>query len=101
METLDPPRTSTFRAATNALERAIEAEVSGRASHASGTTFVPADLAGSGRLDTYRRLGPVTIVDADGNQTIVPKATSREMIVLALIAGAALWMLARRPRAPA
>lgn len=58
----------------------------------------PLTLAGSGHLEAYRRLGPVSIVDADGNQTQMSKATGREMIVLALIAGAALWILARRPR---
>jgi hypothetical protein len=59
---------SAFRAATRALDRAVEAAVEGTPTHPSGTTFVPADVAERGRLTLYRRLGPVSIVDADGNE---------------------------------
>jgi hypothetical protein len=51
-------------------------------------------LAGSGRLDAYRRLGRVSVVDADGNQTVLTKDHSKEIIV-ALLIGGVIWFLLR------
>jgi hypothetical protein len=85
-------------AASRALDRAIEAAIGGAPSHPSGTTFVPADLAASGRVPAYRRLGPVSIVDADGNEMRLPQDHLWEIAVVALIAGVVLWALARRSR---
>ena len=101
MATVDSPRTNAFLAASRALDRAIETAVSGTPSHPSGTTFVPADLAASGRLPAYRRLGPVSIVDADGNETRLSHDRFWGIALAVVIAGALFWALARRPRVPA
>ena len=45
---VDPRSTSAVRAATRALNRAIDTAIAGRPTHASGATFVPADLGGTG-----------------------------------------------------
>jgi hypothetical protein len=98
MATVDSPRTNAFAAASRALDRAIETAVGESPTHPSGTTFVPADLAASGRVPGYRRLGPVSIIDADGNETRLPQDHFREIAVVALLAGIVLWALARRSR---
>jgi len=98
MATLDAARSGAFRAAARALDHAVESAVAGTPSHVSGTTFVPADLAGSGHMDAYRRLGPVSIVDADGNEMRVPQDHFREIAVALVIAGLVIWALSRRPQ---
>jgi hypothetical protein len=97
MATVDSPRTAPFRAAARALDHAIDSAINGMPSHASGTTFVPADLAGSGRITAYRRIGPVSIVDAEENETRLPPDHSREIAIAILFIGVAVWLLARRP----
>lgn len=98
MATIDTPRSGAFRGAVHALDRAIESAIEGAPSHASGTTFVPADLAGSGHINAYRRLGPVSVVDAAGNETRLPQDQFRELAVVLVIAGIVVWLLSRRPR---
>src|SRR5947209_897921 len=98
MATVDSPRTGAFRAATRALDHAIESAIGGAPSHASGTTFVPADLAASGRVSTYRRMGPVSIVDAEGNETRLPQDHFREIAIALVVIGVAAWLLSRRPQ---
>ncbi len=70
------PHTSAFRAASRALDHAIEAAVEGDPTHASGTTFVPAELAEGRRLSMYRRLGPVSVVDGNGEEAHYPGTTT-------------------------
>ena len=96
MATVDTPRTAAFRAASEALDRAIEAAIAGSPIHRSGTTFVPADLAASGRLSSYRSLGPVSIVEADGNETRLSQDRSREIMLAAIVIGLVVWALGRR-----
>jgi hypothetical protein len=98
MATIDRPRSGAFHGAASALDHAIESAIDGAPSHASGTTFVPADLAGSGHISAYRRLGPVSIVDADGNETRLPQDRFRQLAVALVIAGVVAWLLSRRPR---
>jgi hypothetical protein len=97
MATVDSRRTSAFRAASRALDHAIETAVSGTPSHASGTTFVPANLAGSNRVSSYRRLGPVSVVDSEGNETRLPQDHFREIALALVVLGAVVWALSRRP----
>ncbi len=97
MATVDSPRTSAFRAATRALDHAIDSAINAVPSHTSGTTFVPADLAGSGRISSYRRIGPVSIVDAEGNETRLAQDHFREITIVVVCIGVALWLLSRRP----
>jgi hypothetical protein len=78
------------------LDHAIEAAISGTPSHPSGTTFVPADLAGTGRLSAYRRLGPVSIVDSEGNETRLAENGLRDIVVVLIIAGVVAWLLSHR-----
>jgi hypothetical protein len=54
-------------------------------------------IRGDGRHPD-RRLGPVSIIDADGNETRLPQDHFREIAVVALLAGIVLWALARRSR---
>jgi L-lactate utilization protein LutB len=68
----------------------------GAPSHASGTTFVPADLAASGRVSAYRRLGPVSIVDSEGNEIRLPQDHLREVLVAVVAIGVFLWLVSRR-----
>lgn len=98
MATVEPTHTSAFRAASRALDAAIDAALNGEPRHPSGTTFVPADLAGTGRVKSYSRLGPVSIVDADGNETRLPQDHTRELVLLALVLGVAVWIAARGPK---
>jgi hypothetical protein len=98
MATIGSPRTNAFLAASRALDRAIETAIAGTPSHPSGTTFVPAHLAASGRLPSYRRLGPVSVVDADGNETRLSHDRFWEIALAAVIAGVLLWALGRRSR---
>ena len=98
MATIDSSRTNAFRAGSRALDRAIESAIAGIPTHASGTTFVPADLAASGRVGSYRRVGPVSIVDAEGNEIRLPQDHLREIAIALVIAGVVVWALARRPR---
>lgn len=98
MATVDTPRSAAFRAASRALDHAIESTIAGKPTHASGTTFVPADLAGSGHIGTYHRLGPVSIIDAEGNETRLPQDHLRGLGVVLLIAGLVAWALSRRPQ---
>ena len=49
-------------------------------------------------MDAYRRLGPVSIVDADGNEMRVPQDHFREIAVALVIAGLVIWALSRRPQ---
>lgn len=98
MATLDSPRTSAFHAASRALDHAINAAIDGVPSHASGTTFVPSDLASTGRVGTYRRLGPVSIVDSEGNETRLPQDHSREIVLALVIIGLLALLASRRPR---
>src|SRR3954452_17550450 len=99
MATVEPTHTSAFRATSRALDAAIDAALSGDPRHPSGTTFVAADLAGTGRVKSYMRLGPVSIVDGDGNETRLPQDHTREFVLLALIVGVAVWIAARGPKA--
>jgi hypothetical protein len=97
MATVDSSRTGAFRAAARGLDRAIDAAVEGRATHTSGTTFIPADLVATGRVPAYRRLGPVSIVDADGNETRLGRERTRDFVLAVAIAGLLIWALSRRP----
>jgi hypothetical protein len=58
MATLNHTRTNAFFAASRALDGAVAAAIGDVPGAVSGTTFVPADLAGAGRVGRYRRLGP-------------------------------------------
>jgi hypothetical protein len=101
MAAIDSTRSNAFAAASRALDHAIEAMVDGRASHPSGTTFVPADLARDDSIAKYRKTGPVTIVDADGNETRLGRGKPGVEIILWIIVGAAVaWALRRSPRLP-
>ncbi len=95
MATLDTHQTSSFHTAARALDHAIDAALEHAPTYASGTTFVPADLAGSGRLQAYRRLGPVTIVDADGNETRLTQDRTLELLAAAVAVGVLLWAFSR------
>jgi hypothetical protein len=97
MAVVDHKRSSAFRAASRALDDAIDSVVAGSPIHASGTTFVPADLAKSDRLDAYRRLGPVAIVDADGNEVRLTRDRTVEIVLAIVAVGIAVVFLARRP----
>lgn len=97
MATLDPTRTSAFRAAARALDHAIDAAIDGRPGAPAGTTFVPADLVRSGRLTSYRRLGPVSVVDADGNEIRLPRDHTRELALAVVLVGLVVWAVSRRP----
>jgi hypothetical protein len=100
MATLDTARTSAFIAASRILDEAIDAAIDGAASHASGTTFVPAHLAATGHVGAYRRLGPVTIVDADGNELRLARDRTLPMLIAASAAVLLVAMLlGRRGRA--
>ncbi len=96
MATLDTTRTSAFLAASRVLDQAIEAALEHRPTHASGTTFVPADIAGSGRIAAYRRLGPVSVVDADGNEIRLPQDRTLEIVLGVVAVGVLAWALSRR-----
>lgn len=98
MATLDSTHTSAFRAASRALDHAIEAAVAGEPTHASGTTFVPAELAEGRRLSMYRRLGPVSVFDGNGEETRHPRDYNRETVVALGLIGLAVLLLARRSR---
>ncbi len=98
MATLDSPRTGAFHAAARALDDAIDSAIKGVPSHVPGTTFVPADLAGTGRVAMYRRTGPVTIVDAEGNETRLSQDHLRETAIALLVIGVVAWLLSRRPQ---
>lgn len=100
MATLEETRSSAFRAASRSLDHAIDAAIAGTPSHASGTTFVPADLTTAGRISSYRRLGPVSVVDADGDENLRSQDHSRD-IVIALIVAGVIWALIRRSGSPA
>jgi hypothetical protein len=99
MATVDSSRSSAFRAASRALDHAIDAAVEGSPIHPSGTTFIPADLTASGRLSSYRRLGPVSIVDADGNETRFRRDHTRDIALAVVVIGLVMWALGRRPLA--
>jgi hypothetical protein len=98
MATVDS-RTGAFHAASRALDHAIDSAVEGRPTHPSGTTFVPADLAASGHVRSYRRLGPVSVVDSDGNETRLPQDHTRELVIAGVLIALVVWAVARRPRA--
>ncbi|MGH2762471.1 MAG: hypothetical protein ACRDL4_06530 [Thermoleophilaceae bacterium] len=98
MATVENSRSSAFRAASRALDHAIEAAVDGSPIHPSGTAFVPADLAASARLSGYRRLGPVSIVDAEGNETRLRQDHTREIALAVTMIALVVWALARRPQ---
>jgi hypothetical protein len=95
MATVDRTRSGAFVAASRALDAAIEAVLEGEAGRASGTTFVPADLARTDRLSWYRRLGPVSIVDAEGNETRLPRDRTREFLLGAALVGILAWIAGR------
>jgi hypothetical protein len=95
MATINTQRTSAFWAATRALDCAIDNALEHSSSAASGTTFVPAHLVGSARVPAYRRLGPVTIVDSDGNETRLGQDRTREMLAAAALFGILVWAAAR------
>jgi hypothetical protein len=101
MATLDSTRSGAFRAASRLLDSAIEGAERGEFTHPSGTTFVPADIASSPRLKAYRRIGPVSIVDAEGNEVRLPTDRTREVVLVAALIGIAIWVFARRPRVSA
>jgi hypothetical protein len=100
MATLEETRSSAFRAASRALDHAIDAAIAGTPSHPSGTTFVPADLVTTGRINSYRRRGQVTIVDADGDENLRSRDHSRDIVVALIVAGV-IWALIRRSGSPA
>ena len=93
MATVDRTRSGAFRAASRALDAAIDAVLEGDAHHPSGTTFVPADIADTARLRSYKRLGPVSIVDADGNETRLPQDRTREFLIAAAAVGLILFVV--------
>jgi hypothetical protein len=99
MASVEPTHSSAFRSASRALDAAIDSVLDGDHRYPSGTTFVPADLAATGRVKSYARLGPVSIVDADGNETRLPQDRMREIVLIALLLGVAAWIAARRPSA--
>lgn len=101
MATVDRTRTNAFWAATRALDRAIDTASAGRPIHRSGTTFVPANLAASDRLSAYRKVGPVSVVDADGNETRLPMYRTSEIVAGLVVLGLLVWALIRRPSVPA
>jgi hypothetical protein len=102
MATLDSTRSAAFHAASRALDAAIDSVVEGVDMHASGTTFVPADVVNDERIARYRKTGPVTIVDAEGNQVRLERDHSaRQLVLVAVVAGMIAWALARRPGVPA
>ncbi len=96
MATLETPPSSAFEAASRALDHAISTAVEHAPSHASGTTFIPADLVGSGRFREYRRLGPVSIIDSNGNETRLSQDRTIEFWIATIAIGAIVWALARR-----
>lgn len=98
MATVDSPHTSAFRAASRALDHAIEAAIGGTPSHVSGTTFVPSDLAATGRVGAYRRVGPVSIIDSEGNETRLSQDYSREIVIALVIIVVVALLASRRPR---
>jgi hypothetical protein len=91
MATLEETRSSALRA----LDHAIDAAIAGTPSHPSGTTFVPADLATTGRISSYRRLGQVSVVDADGDENLRSQDHSRDILIALIVAGV-IWVLIRR-----
>ena len=95
MATVDRTRSGAFVAASRALDGAIEAVLGGEVGRPSGTTFVPADIARTEHLRWYRRLGPVSIVDADGNETRLPRDRTREFLLGAALVGVLVWIAGR------
>jgi hypothetical protein len=100
MATVEPTHSSAFRAASRALDAAIDTILEADPRYPSGTTFVPADLAGAGHVKSYARIGPVSIIDADGNETRLPQDHTRELVLIVLVVSVAVWVAARRPRGP-
>ena len=95
MATVGRTRSGAFDAASRALDAAIEAVLEGEGRHPPGTTFAPADLARPESLKAYRRLGPVSIVDADGNEIRLARDRTREMIIGAALVGLVAWIASR------
>ena len=95
MATVDRTRSGAFVAASRALDAAIEAVLDGQGGRPTGTTFVPADIADTERLSWYRRLGPVSILDADGNETRLPRDRTREFLLGAALLGILVWIAGR------
>ena len=61
---VDPYRTSAVRAATKALDRAIDTAINGRPTHRPAPHSSPLTQPGTARVAVYRRLPPVSFVDA-------------------------------------
>src|SRR3954452_15459390 len=102
MAAVDSTRSAAFHAASRALDAAIETVVDGVETHASGTTFVPADLTNDERIAHYRKTGPVTIVDGDGNQVRLGRDHwTRDLIIVGTVVGVITWAITRRPSVPA
>lgn len=92
---MKPHRTAAFDASSRALDQAIDAAISGAPTHASGTTFVPADLADSRLVESYRRSGPVAIIDAKGGERRLSRRRSLDMLWVVGV-GAAVVTVARK-----
>jgi hypothetical protein len=78
-------------ALSSALDAAIEAAVAGRATHRSGTTFIPIDVAVPARA---RR--PYVVVHEDGRQELHPRNYAKVLVGLGLV-GLIVWALGRDP----
>jgi hypothetical protein len=89
------PPSAAFHAASRALDAAVDSVVDGVETRASGTTFVPADLARDEHIARYRKTGPNR---RRGRQrgSVRPRPCARDLIALGLIVGAITWALTRR-----
>ena len=89
-------------AASAALDRDIEASLSGHDLHPDGTVYIPRDLATRDAVESYRRDGShVAIVSETGSIDLLrPRLrTDEKLLLIALVAAALLWAI--RSRVPA
>ena len=89
MATVDTTSRPAFEALSHALDTAIEAAVAGRATHRSGTTFIPADVQVPARA---RR--PYVVVHEDGQQELHPRNHAKVALGIAVVLLAA-WLIGR------
>jgi hypothetical protein len=91
MATVGTPPRPAIEAVSRVLDAAIEAVVAGRATHRSGTTYVPADVAVPARA---RR--PYVVVHEDGREELHPRNHVRILLGIGVVA-IALWLIGRDP----